>query len=308
MKPRETKGWRLYLNSLPAPNRVAERLQMKTLVAIFIVIGSVYAQAQVVYVGDGVTGVVTEYDNGAIGNVINTPVSALAVLGNDLFIGSPDGVSKYDATTGALIDANFISGISVTALTVSGDNLLVGIHPYFALYSALNGALFDHDFMNVGEGNEIAVTALSSNAIFASTTVTSAVGQYSIAGTLLKTNFITLSSPGGAGSLAVLGNNLFLENGSEYNASTGDLINANFDIGGQLAVSGDYLFALNGQNLVEYDITGTVISNHLLGIKPEYLAVVSVPEPSTWMMLSVGLLLGPIFVAERYRQRIGSRG
>jgi len=80
------------------------------------------------------------------------------------------------------------------------------------------------------------------------------------------------------------------------------------DIGGQLAVSGDYLFALNGQNLVEYDITGTVISNHLLGMTPEYLAVVSVPEPSTWMMLSVGLLLGPIFVAERYRQRIGSRG
>jgi len=65
--------------------------------------------------------------------------------------------------------------------------------------------------MNVGEGNEIAVTALSSNAIFASTTVTSAVGQYSISGTLLNTNFITLSSPGGAGSLAVLGNNLFLE-------------------------------------------------------------------------------------------------
>ena len=231
-------------------------------------------------------------------------MSALAALGNDLFVGSPDGVSEYDATTGALIDANFISGISVTALTVSGDNLLVGIHPYFALYSALNGALFDHDFMNVGEGNEIAVTALSSNAIFASTTVTSAVGQYSISGTLLNTNFITLSSPGGAGSLAVLGNNLFLENGGEYNASTGDLINANFGVGGQLAVSGDYLFALNGQNLVEYDIAGTVISDHLLGITPEYLAVVSVPEPCTWMMLSVGLLLGTIFVAERHRQPI----
>ena len=88
---------------------------------------------------------------------------------------------------------------------------------------------------------------------------------------LLKTKFVTLSSPGGAGSLAVLGNNLFLENGSEYNTSTGDLINTNFDVGGQLAVSGDYLFALNGQNLVEYDIAGTVISDHLLGITPEYL-------------------------------------
>ena len=158
--------------------------------------------------------------------------------------------------------------------------------------------------LRLGEGNEIAVTALSSNAIFASTTVTSAVGQYSISGTLLNTNFITLSSPGGAGSLAVLGNNLFLENGGEYNASTGDLINANFGVGGQLAVSGDYLFALNGQNLVEYDIAGTVISDHLLGITPEYLAVVSVPEPCTWMMLSVGLLLGTIFVAERHRQPI----
>ena len=96
--------------------------------------------------------------------------------------------------------------------------------------------------------------------------------------------------------MAVLGNNLFFGNGSEYNASTGDLINTNFDVGGQLAASGDYLFALNGQNLVQYNITGTVISDHLLGITPEYLAVVSVPEPSTWMMLSVGLLLGAIFV------------
>jgi len=94
---------------------------MKTLVAILLVIGSVYAQAQVVYVGDGVTGVVTEYDNGAIGNVINTPVSALAAFGNDLFVGSLNGVSEYNATTGSLIDANFISGISVTALTVSGE-------------------------------------------------------------------------------------------------------------------------------------------------------------------------------------------
>jgi hypothetical protein len=68
-----------------------------------------------------------------------------------------------------------------------------------------------------------------------------------------------------------LGNNLFLENGSEYNASTGDLINANFDVGGQLAVSGDYLFALNGQNLVEYDIAGTVISDTYSGSRPSIL-------------------------------------
>src|SRR5271169_5756585 len=145
---------------------------MKTLIAILIIIGSVYAQAQVVYVGDGVTGVVTEYDGGAIGNVINTPVSALAALGNNLFVGSLNGVSEYDATTGALIDANFISGISVSSLAVSGDNLFVGIRPqdfpYFAQYSALNGALFDHDFLNVGEINEVPVIAFASNALFAS--------------------------------------------------------------------------------------------------------------------------------------------
>jgi len=63
---------------------------------------------------------------------------------------------------------------------------------------------------------------------------------------------------------------------------------------------------LNGQNLVEYDITGTVISDHVFEITPDYLAVVSIPEPSTWMMLSVGLLLGAIFVADRHLKQFGS--
>ena len=85
--------------------------------------------------------------------------------------------------------------------------------------------------------------------------------------------------------------------GSQYSATTGALINANFITTGltypaTLAVSGNNLFVSNfqGTTVGEYDATtgAAINASFITGLtNPSGLAVASVPEPSTWSMIAV---------------------
>jgi len=197
------------------------------------------------------------------------------------------GVGEYNATTGAAINANFISGLNEpVALAVSGNTLfvadIVGAAGTIGAYNANTGAVINANFISGLDPGGIAV---SGNTLFVSS-VAGTVGEYNATtGAAINANFITgLSEPGG---LAVSGNGLFVASFSaktvgKYDATTGAAINANFITGLNspigLAVSGNTLFVANSQSsaVSAYNATtGAVINaNFVTGLnEPVALAV-----------------------------------
>src|SRR5271165_906456 len=98
------------------------KAQCRVLCAVLLGITALWAmprsvQAQL-YVGTG--NMVSEY-NATTGAAINpnfiTGTSgSLALSGNNLFVGSVGTVGKYDATMGVAINANFITGLDIPFL------------------------------------------------------------------------------------------------------------------------------------------------------------------------------------------------
>src|SRR5271166_6271769 len=132
-------------------------------------------------------------------------------------------VGKYDATTGAAINANFITtGLSNPfQLAVLGNNLFVVNQFNFGVdeYNATTGALIKANFVSGMQRSPYGI-AVSGNNLFVVSGST--VGEYdATTGATINANFITgLSTPLG---IAVSGNNLFVANQSglnigEYNA------------------------------------------------------------------------------------------
>src|SRR6516162_2125458 len=145
---------------------------------------------------------------------------------------SSDSVGEFNATTGALINPSFITGLNgPSAIALSDNSLFV--------------ANYDDAF---GEN--------------AGTTV----GKYNATtGAAINPSFITgLNDPWG---LALSGNNLFVSEGGRaseiglYNATTGATINDDFitmlNFPRALAVSGNNLFVANflGNSVGEYNAT-----------------------------------------------------
>jgi len=126
-------------------------------------------------------------------------------------------------------------------------------------YNATTGAIINAEFITVGINGPTALL-LSGNTLFVANEIGNSVAEYNATtGAVINVNFITaLDGPQG---LALWGNNLFVSNDisntvSEYNATTGALINA---------------------NVIPIGLDG-----------PGSLAVASVPEPSTWLMIALG--------------------
>src|SRR6266849_456541 len=185
------------------------------------------------------------------------PRNAHAQLYVSQYVGASSGsVGEYNASTGAAINANLITGLNTpTGLVVAGNILFVA---------------------NIGPS------------------VPGAVGEYNAStGAAINASFITgLSQPIG---LAVSGNNLFVANYGgttvgEYNATTGAVINASFITGliqpSGAALSGNSLFVFNGNNdtVGEYNATtGAAINASLITVSAfSYgLAVAGPPLPCT---------------------------
>ncbi len=159
---------------------------------------------------------------------------------------SPDGiVSKYNATTGTLIKAHFITGVNdPSALALLDNELFVANKGSGSVgeYDATTGAAINASFIT-GLNTPSGLAVMGPTSVFFHSILfvvnnsfgSGTVGEYdATTGTLIKAHFITgLNQPQG---LAVLGNTLFVANfGSgtvgKYDATTGAAINANFITG-----------------------------------------------------------------------------
>jgi hypothetical protein len=170
-----------------------------------------------------------------------------------LYVSNSNAVGKYNATTGAPINANFITGLGapvvefnlfVGGLALSGNNLFVASGGFFGSaarvgkYDATMGVAINANFIT-GTSGQLALSG-DGTALFvvnSGNTPTSTVGKYNATtGAAINANFITgLGAPVG---IALSGNNLFvgtisnpLNTVGEYNATTGAAINANFITG-----------------------------------------------------------------------------
>jgi glucose/arabinose dehydrogenase len=240
----------------------------------------VSVQAQFIYVSLPHSNAVGQYSAaGAATNAklittgLNRPIW-VAVSGNTLFVASTASgtIGAYDATNGAAINANFITGAS-GGLAVSGNTLFVvgggasvGAGT-IGEYDASTGAVINANFVTGLTAPR--TVAVSGNTLFVTcngscppgSILPAIVSAYSATtGEVIKANFITgLRNPQG---LAVSGDNLFVADAdrdtiSEYDATTGAVINANFITGVRadgviqfsvpvgVAVSGNDLFVTN---------------------------------------------------------------
>jgi WD40 repeat protein len=155
------------------------------------------------------------------------------VVQGDYWVGF---VSEYDAKTGKVIAANFITGLELPAnLLVSGDNLFVtswgGATGSVGKYDAETGAAINQNLIS-GEVFYPIALALSGDDLFVSDEDTSTVGEYDAqTGATINASFINPGLDGGDYlGLGALGDRLFVtfpteNNGfAKYNAKTGKLI------------------------------------------------------------------------------------
>ncbi len=140
-----------------------------------------------------------------------------------LYVSQINGtVGEYNATTGAVINVNFITGLGYypDALSLSGSKLFVATtnNNVVAKYDATTGALINANFITTGL-NWPDGLALSGNNLFVASAYGGTVGKYdATTGAVINANFITeLNGPVG---LVLSGNNLFVTNG--YGSTVGE--------------------------------------------------------------------------------------
>jgi phosphodiesterase/alkaline phosphatase D-like protein len=168
--------------------------------------------------------------------------SGFVISGNDLFaLNYWDGsVVQYNATTGALINAKFITGLqNPTGITISGNNLYVANYASLGEYNATTGATIQTKLIpTLSTGGEPVGIAVLGNNLFVTNFYGNSVDEYDAStGKLIKASFIAgLNQPNG---LTLSGNDLFVTNAigytvaseqfavdvTELNATTGSLIN-----------------------------------------------------------------------------------
>jgi hypothetical protein len=283
------------------------------------------ATAQQLYVssgGGGGTGMVGEYDPNT-GDPINPSlltnlsfVYGLGSSGDNLYVSTEStGVGDYNVSTGSW-NPTFLTGTNFPAGVVQSDgNIFVANYGASTVGEyASNGTLINPNYLTnlngawglAVSGSDLWVTSYNNN------TVT----EYSTAGTS-PTPILTISVTNPEG-LALSNNILYVSSAAQtvsaYNATTGapdsnfTTITGLFAPNG-LAVLGNELFVANdispGGTVGVYSaITGNPINPGLIPVPngPIGLAIITVPEPSTWSMIGVGgvALLG-IMARKKHR-------
>jgi len=202
-------------------------------------------------------------DAGSSSTTLNISVTLTGA--GQLFVGRASGIiGKYDATTGSVINAAFISGLSgASPLAIAGNILYVGngSNQTVGEYSALTGAVINPNFIT---GTSSLALMISNNQLFVDTG--SVIRQYNAAtGALINANFIS-GPKGQINGLALSGNGIYLIDGDfnlvgKYDATTGAAINASFvtglDVPYGITASGNNLYVANAlSNVVgKYDAT-----------------------------------------------------
>jgi len=300
-------------------------------VTVVLLAAPAISQAQNLYVTNGETDSVGEY-NATTGATINTSLisvlpnpGGLAISGNDLYVGVNGMVAEFDATTGAPI-AGFTTirglgsggGLGLgLGLAISGSDLYVAGSSTVGVYNAKTGAAIHASL--ISGLDSIGGIAISGNSLYVVNAGNDTMGEYDattgapIAG---FTSPIQLSDPV---SIAVSGNDLFVANWgislSEYNATTGAMMNASFipetpglnsTTVNMVAVSGNDLYVgTAGSQVWVYDATtgaaiaGFTSPSGLYSLTS--LAVSPVPEPGPWALVAGGVVL--LGTMQRFRRQ-----
>jgi hypothetical protein len=157
---------------------------------------SIAASGGNLYVGSvngGGTGTIGEYTtSGAVVNPSLVPTRGattygepygLAISGNDLFVSKPyycNTVGKYDATTGATVNAAFLTGLNIPyGLAVYDGHLLVGNlnDGTVSEYDANTGALSNPTFIQMGANGPYGMT-IHDGDLFATNYGAGTIGEY----------------------------------------------------------------------------------------------------------------------------------
>jgi hypothetical protein len=233
---------------------------------------------------------------------------------------STNWVGEYDATTGATINAHFISHVPILAdwlglaLDRNNNHLFIGDRGSQTVreYDAITGTEINPNFVSFGaNSSRFGLVVDNSNHLFVtahdSTATGGTVAEYdATTGATVNANFVTgLAGPRGLAFDTL--NHLLVANVEnntvgEYDATTGTATNPAF-INGQ-SLNGPWGFALDGNNhllvsnvlgtIGEYDATtGATINAAFIGDTASYLALVTpVPEPSSLLLVAAAAGIG----------------
>jgi outer membrane protein assembly factor BamB len=223
-------------------------------------------------------------------------------------------VGKYDAATGAVINASLVdvrtnpegpTNWGLFAVGVSGNNLYVGSNNGIGVYDATTGAAINSTLLTGGEKR--GPTAISGNSIYVAETHGHTVGKYdATTGAVINANLVDVRTnpegPTNWGLFAVVvsGNNLYVgsNNGiGVYDATTGAAINSTLLTGGEkrgpTAISGNsiYVAETDGHTVGKYDATtGAVINANLVDVRTN-------PEgPTNWGLFAVAISGNNLYV------------
>ena len=222
-------------------------------------------------------------------------------------LGGPNGVVSEYSTTGAVINANLITGLEdVTGLALSSNTLFVTYLPgpnfigTVGKYDATTGGAINPTFIT-GLSNPVAPVVNGNNLLIANAVDPGTVSEYdATTGAVINANFIAgLDTPTG---LALSRNNLFVSstkliNGrsvftvGKYNASTGAAINPSFIKGVTLlAAKGDTLFGVHRSGAIgTYDATtGALINANFIIIGPREMGPVTLTLLVNKLFLATG--------------------
>jgi len=266
---------------------------------------------------------------------------AIAVSGSNLLVASfsltvPNWVVGEYSTSGATLDATLVSGLpyptQIGAIAVSGSTLFVSnvydpANDWEVGEYTITGAMVNASLLTTGTNRVLGMAVSGSNLLVANFD-RDTIGEYTSSGATVNASLITgLSGPVG---IAVSGSIMFVLNegiffsgnpgciGSigEYTTS-GATVNASLVTGlcspVGIAVSGSNLFVTSSTStqsngtIGEYTTSGAVVNASLVtGLsRPWGIAVAPVPEPSTALLLSAGIVG---LTARRHRARGVSPG
>lgn len=203
-----------------------------------------------------------------VGRTINNSGTyyALAIAGNDLFIGgNGTTIGEYNATSGALINASYITGLASAATQMAiSDGVM---------------------YLSMGNGNVAKYNISGSSGALISS---------SLIGTVGGLTGVAISGDGTDLYVSTTANVV-----GEYNASTGAAISASLISGlhdpNSLAIAGNELYVDNYNNngagsIGEYNLDGSVVSATLISglTAPFNITAAPTPEPSTMALAGLG--------------------
>jgi hypothetical protein len=275
------------------------------------------SQAQNLYIANQGNAKIEEY-NAVTGASVATPLiantqtnqpTALALSGNDLFVGEGLYIGEYNATTGALLNRTFASFYDAQLLAVGNGNLYAATisYPEIGEFNLSTGSEESSNLTGFLPGGAYALAVSGTNLYVAEyASNTSWVSDYNaITGALITGTVAAVS--GQVACMALSGSDLYLAyDGSalsweEVNLLTDTVVPGfttpnGFETPVGMAVSGTNIYTTSENDTIdEYSATSGALENSNFITSSLYQAgpiiVSPVPEPTALPLMLAGLMI-----------------